>query len=362
MINILMKAPLLFYTMFLIAGFSIHAQSTMNIFQNNGNIFQIAVNEIDSITYTTNDSGNLTTVSTLPIGNITSNSATGGGSINTTDIGSILQRGLCWNTSQNPTTANFITNEGAEIGSFNSNLTGLMANTLYYVRAYAITSEGTAYGNQVSFTTVNPITDIVSNPGEGIIYNGFNYTSVILGNGQEWMSENLQTNSYRNGDPIPTGLDSTNWIMTTSGAYVVYNNDSSNNTVYGKLYNWYAVADERHLCPTGWHEPSAGEWVTLIDYLGGFTIAGGKMKALGIEYWNSPNQDATNESGFSALPGGSLDPIGTFNNLGLWGNWWSKSEYAANYSSSCFLNNNGGDVDFGSPMKQHGLSVRCIKD
>jgi hypothetical protein len=148
-----MKTQLLFLTL-LFAGFaSMNAQTTMNIYQSNGTVLQIPISSIDSITYTINNPGNLATITTLPIGNTTSTSATSGGSISATGGSSVTQRGLCWSTSQNPTTANSSTNDGSGTGSFTSNLTGLTANTTYYVRAYAINSAGTAYGNQQSFST-----------------------------------------------------------------------------------------------------------------------------------------------------------------------------------------------------------------
>jgi uncharacterized protein (TIGR02145 family) len=299
-----MKTQLLFLTI-IFAGFtSLKSQTIMNIYQSNGTVLQIPISSIDSITYTVNNPGNLATLTTLPVGNVTNSSATCGGSISAIGGSSVTQRGVCWSTAQNPTTASSSTNDGNGIGSFTSNLIGLTENTTYYVRAYAINSAGTAYGNQQSFTTTTSGSGIVSNPGAGVTYNGYTYSSVVLGNGQEWMSENLRTTNYRNGDPIPTGLDNATWSTTTSGAYAIYNNDNANDAIYGKLYNWYAVADPRHVCPTGWHEPTDGEWTTLTDYLGGAAVAGGKMKTTGLQYWISPNTDATNESGFSGLPGG----------------------------------------------------------
>jgi uncharacterized protein (TIGR02145 family) len=357
-----MKTQLLFLSI-LFAGFaSINAQTTMNIYQSNGTVLQIPISSIDSITYTINNPGDLATITTSPISNISITSATSGGSISATGGSTVTQRGLCWSTSQNPTTTNSSTNDGSGSGSFTSNLTGLTTNTTYYVRAFAINSAGTAYGNQQSFTTTNSGSGIVSNPGSGVTYNGYTYSSVVLGNGQEWMSENLQTANYRNGDPIPTGLDNATWGTTTAGAYDIYNNDLNNNTIYGKLYNWHAVADPRHLCPTGWHEPTDAEWTTLTDYLGGLAVAGGKMKATGTQYWLSPNTDATNESGFSGLPGGGRYDSGDFVNVGDGGHWWSSSEFDVNFAWYRSLLYILGIEGRSSGSKQYGFSVRCLRD
>ena len=102
-------------------------------------------------------------------------------------------------------------------------------------------------------------TGVVSNPGAGVTYGGVNYPTVVLGNGQEWMAENLRTTTYANGDPIPNVTDPNQWGALTTGAWAHYNNDSQYENPYGKLYNWYAVDDSRNVCPTGWHVPSDAE-------------------------------------------------------------------------------------------------------
>jgi uncharacterized protein (TIGR02145 family) len=142
---------------------------------------------------------------------------------------------------------------------------------------------------------------------------GIQYVTVIIG-GQEWMSENLKTSKYSNGDLLPNVKGDTQWANLNTNAWSYWANDSQYENSYGKLYNWYTAADPRNVCPTGWHVPMQDEWSTLINYLdpnanGGSvvpnTAAGGKMKSTGLQHWNSPNLGATNESGFSGLPGGS---------------------------------------------------------
>ncbi len=205
-------------------------------------------------------------------------------------------------------------------------------------------------------------------PGNGATdIDGNTYTSIII-NGQEWMQQNLAVTKYRNGDPIPTGLSNTTWQNTTNGAYAIYNNDAANNTLYGKLYNWYGVNDSRGVCPTGWHVPSDAEWSTFINYLdpsadGGHNgnIAGGKMKA--TTGWNSPNTGATNESGFTGLPGGYRGFNGSYNSIGDYGFWWSSSEYDSSLAFYRYLDFDYYGVYRGyGTDKQNGFSVRCVRD
>lgn len=190
------------------------------------------------------------------------------------------------------------------------------------------------------------------------------YKTIVIGN-QEWMAENLKTNIYRNGEPITTNLTFEEWLnsaITQMGAWTFYFNNSQNDCPYGKLYNWYAVTDPRHVCPTGWHVPTDGEWTTLTDYLGGESVAGGKMKSTGLQYWISPNTDATNESGFSGLPGGSRFSSGQFTNIGLNGIWWSSSENTIAYAWDRSLNYDDANAVRFPPNKTNGSSVRCLRD
>jgi uncharacterized protein (TIGR02145 family) len=190
------------------------------------------------------------------------------------------------------------------------------------------------------------------------------YKTIEIGN-QEWMAENLKTSIYRNGEPIATNLTYLEWLnsaITQIGAWAFYNNISQYDCPYGKLYNWYAVADPRHVCPSGWHEPTDGEWTTLTDYLGGESVAGGKMKSTGFQYWFGSNTDATNESGFSGLPGGSRFSLGEFSNIGVNGIWWSSSENAIAYAWDRSLNYDDANAIRFPPNKTNGSFVRCLRD
>jgi uncharacterized protein (TIGR02145 family) len=189
------------------------------------------------------------------------------------------------------------------------------------------------------------------------------YKTVLIG-GKEWMAENLRTSVYRNGEAIPNITDVQIWQGTSSGAWVHYSGSSQNDCPYGKLYNWRAVNDTRNLCPSGWHVPSDMEWKALEDSLGGAQVAGQKLKSTVLRYWQCPNSFSDNSSGFSGLPGGGRIIFGGYYQAGFKGWWWTSTQLDANlafyreldYSQpSVYRNGDGTD-------KQHGLSVRCIKD
>jgi uncharacterized protein (TIGR02145 family) len=192
------------------------------------------------------------------------------------------------------------------------------------------------------------------------------YKTVTIGT-QTWMAENLKTSKYSDGTIIPNEKDSLEWEKLTTGAWCYYNNDAANNAKYGKLYNWYAVSKtsngNKNVCPTGWHVPSDSEWTVLTDYLGGESVAGGKLKEVGTTNWKSPNSDATNTSLFSALPGGSRGGKGMYGYIGEAIHCWSSTHsYNDNAWDRFLINNNGGSVrrdDFG---KELGFYVRCVKD
>lgn len=189
---------------------------------------------------------------------------------------------------------------------------------------------------------------IMDGDGE-VVYDidGNRYRTVLIGS-QTWMVENLETYSFRNGDRIYES-----WSC---------NNDYNNDSIYGRLYNWYVIMDIRGLAPDGWHVPTKEEWQQLIDYLGGESIAGGKLKATTL--WKSPNTGATNESGFSAFPGGARRSDGVFLFFGEWGLFWNiAGDSYENFVTSESLNYARSTAYFDPGMpKNLGISVRCIRD
>ena len=202
------------------------------------------------------------------------------------------------------------------------------------------------------------------------------YKTVTIGS-QVWMAENLRTTRYRNGDAVGTTGPATLSIASESAPKYqwAYAGDENNAVTYGRLYTWYAVTDDRNICPTNWHAPSNDEWSTLVETLGGPNAAVGKLKETGTTHWNSPNSNATNESGFTGLPGGSRLPKGEFVNVGEMVHYWTTSQVAcgssfdsaAQQGEQCawrrlLLNLDTNPRHKGWADKKIGWSVRCVRD
>lgn len=251
-------------------------------------------------------------------------------------------KGFCWNTSPSPTINDYKVTSGV-IGAGEYVLTaeGLTAETTYYVRAYAIIFGELLYSGDTEFIT--------------------DYSTVVIGT-QEWTTKNLNVSNYRNGDPIPEVTDPTAWAALTTGAWCYYNNDPLNGSTYSKLYNWYAVNDLRGLAPEGYHIPSDNEFITVFNYLGGDSVAGGSLKEAGTTHWTSPNEGATNDSGFTALPGG--ERAGYFVTINDMGHWWTSTEYEVypSYSWVVYMSYILTQVLSDAMSKNNGYSVRLIKD
>jgi uncharacterized protein (TIGR02145 family) len=208
----------------------------------------------------------------------------------------------------------------------------------------------------------NNVSDLFQQ-GNGVTdVDGNEYSTIVI-NGQEWMQKNLNVSKYRNGDPISSVIEDTTWAEVTNGAYSILNNQSASSDLYGKLYNWYAVMDSRGICPTGWHVSSQAEWTALSEFLGGTDLAGGKMKS--TTGWNPPNTSATNESGFTGLPGGFRDGYeGLFQSFNTSGRWWTSTIETGTSGEPIYyiLISSDSKVHWDSQPETHGYSVRCIKD
>lgn len=184
---------------------------------------------------------------------------------------------------------------------------------------------------------------------------------VVIGT-QTWTGCNLDITTYRNGDIIPQVTDPTEWASLTTGAWCYYENDPLNCITYGKLYNWFAVNDPRGLAPIGYHIPTDTEYTTLITYLSGTSVAGGKMKEIGTTHWYTPNTGATNESNLTVLPGGWRTNFGGFNNIQNNGVLWSSTEVSTTGGKVCFLAANSSAANIYSYDQVFGFSIRLIKD
>lgn len=383
------------------------------------------------------NSNTVPTVTTTSISNIIQTTATSGGNV-TDDGGSeVTAKGVCWSTSPNPTTANDTTNDGTGQGSFTSSLTGLTANTTYYVRAYATNSEGTSYGGEIEFTTTsdipiiittdissitentatsggnvtsegsssvtekgvcwstnpNPtIADNITNDGTGIgIYTslledlapGSNYyvrayainsVGTAYGNEIEFSSDiNIETSSFtdaRDGKTYNTVKIGNQWWFAENLAYnssgsSVYNDVSDNEAVYGRLYS---KNESLTVCPNGWLLPSRSDYLILSNYLNGttvsyFTAQGGKLKETGTSHWNSPNTGANNISGFTALPGGVKSYNGNYSSLGEKAFFWTRSsDGSSSMRTYIDLSFDSDGIHTAATSYHTSMSCRCIKE
>lgn len=293
------------------------------------------------------DDKNLTLpiLTTSAVNEITQTSAICGGNITSDGGSAITVSGICWSTDPNPIMAGSKTTDGTTNGSFKSPLTGLKPNNTYYTWAYATNSVGTGFGSPVLFNTKYALVD----------FDGNVYDTVMIGT-QVWMKQNLNVTHYSNGDPLPNVAF---YAHSFTGAYSNYYDRPDTSKIYGRLYNWYALNDNRNIAPKGWHVASDVEWSILIAFLGGENIAGSKLKEVGIAHWISQNQDATNESGFTALPGGSVKAI-----LGHNGQWWTSTSTSDSsyYAWNITMSHLSGGAYRNNYEKYLGFSVRCVKD
>jgi uncharacterized protein (TIGR02145 family) len=349
----------------------------------------------------------------------------------------VTEKGVCWSTDTLPTIHTARTIDGSGTGEYFSNITGLIPNTRYYARSYAINDIGLNYDTLRTFTTLNyggtiiinkdpdsleitwqldgpndndysgsrdtflvnmvpgsyrmswsPIRGWSSPPiqssnlisGATITFSGVYqrifgsdstgtvtdadgnvYRTVKIGE-QWWMAENLRVAHYRTDETIPRVTDGFDWGEMRTGAYCDYNNDTTSAAIYGHLYNWYA-ASNANIAPDGWHVPERQDWDELIAFLGDPDQAGGRLKETGFQHWITPNTGATNETGFTGLPGGMRsDTNGQFLYRGNIGYFWSRTENQVFEAESFYLVWVSGGIDVWQSEKYEGCSIRCVKD
>jgi uncharacterized protein (TIGR02145 family) len=267
----------------------------------------------------------------------------------------VTAQGLCWSKSPSPTTENNVQPGDLKDSTLFCRTIQLTPNTKYYARLFATNSAGTAYSNEIMFTTNSTVTDI-----DGNVYN-----TVSIGS-QVWMVENLKTTRFVDGTNVPLITNNSDWDNLSTAVYCWYDNSTANGKIYGALYNWPTVNSGK-LCPAGWHVPSDAEWSTLTNYLGGDQFVAGLLKEVGV---TTVSQDITanNYSGFSALPGGSAS-VGNpkFLGNGYKGIWWSSTIDTNEFNIYRSISFDGNtSVERNGFMSKanalNGLSVRCIKD
>jgi len=322
-------------------------------------------------------------VETSPITNISTTSATSGGIVYLQCSSPVTSKGIVWSSSETPTLEynDGYTTNGTGVGEFGSNMMLLIPQTNYFVRAYATNSAGTSYGNQVKFTTLNSYTPQACLGAEQISdVDGNIYNTIKIGE-QCWMKENLRTTRFNEGTTISLISDNNVWNSVTFSARCLNGNISTNEELYGFLYNWYAVS-QSGICPEGWRVPSDSDWDILRNFadpkaLGNNNIAGNLLKS--CRQINSPVsslcntsehprwnahaiQYGTDDFGFSALPGGHRLSNGSFSSVGTYAYFWTGNQTSE--TEAWFRG-----IGFGSSIfqrsiasKQNGYSVRCIKE
>lgn len=301
--------------------------------------------------------GRIPTIYTKDISGVTNNTAISGGSLNIRFVEDADGYGLVWGSEEDPTVEShdgvFTVVEKTE--DFTTIISGLLPNSSYYVRSFVKHDGEIYYGDEKTFTTYgDKIADI-----DGNIY----YT-ISIGE-QEWMAENLKATRYNDGEPIANITDESIWQHIDIGAYTFFDNNIDNKNNYGALYNYYAVKTNK-LCPEGWAVPDIDQWNELVEHLGGAAIAGGKLKSTkvfpdDIAGWKEPNVGATNESRFSALPGGILFSSGMLGE-GRNGYYWTSSERNRRKVWHAYLRHSSEEISFTPSDKVLGHSVRCIRN
>lgn len=325
--------------------------------------------------YATNDAGtnygqDLTFITlakpsliTSEVSNITLSTAISGGNISSDGGSPILEKGVCWNSVPNPTISDNKAINGSGVGTYSINMNGLSPNSTYYLRAYATNALGTSYGNELNLKTFA----VIDADGNG-------YYSVNLGT-QTWMTENLRTTKFNNGDPI--GTTTSNITNEIAPIYQWnYDKDPSLTTIYGRYYTWYAAIDDRKICPTGWHLPTINEFGNMAVYLGnqGFGFEGNnnyiaKSLASTSGWRESSNpgapgydQKTNNRSGFTATPGGSYHSDNSYGSETMMSAFWTSLSKDDQYGFTQQIGNNYLYLFLSIANKKDGIPIRCVKD
>jgi uncharacterized protein (TIGR02145 family) len=286
--------------------------------------------------------------------------AVSGGNVTNDNGGVVTERGVCWNTTGNPTIAGSKTSDGTGTGGFSSTITSLSAGSVYYVRAFATNSAGTGYGDQIRFST--SITDA----------DGNTYRTVAIGT-QLWMQSDLKTTRFNDNSPIPYVPDNTDWRNLITPGYSWYDTSPSYRSTFGILYNWYTV-ETGELCPSGWHVASDQEFKTMEINLGmspseaDGTLWRGTDEGTQLKYtqtWYPSSGNGTNSSGFAALGGGyryGLD--GGFAGMGVTSYWWTSDLHWSDTTKALYRRLDSGEtrVHREGVSKAGGKFVRCLKN
>lgn len=347
-----MKRFYIYILLLITFSFHINAQNEiMNIYRNGQVIFSSPIADIDSISFQRRTVLK-PTVSTKFVSYSSYAEAIIRGTVTSDGGDPIIERGICWGTSKNPTISNNKIIDNGNSNLFNLNIKEKTIDVTYYARAYAKNSIGVSYGEQISFIS-GYFSDLDGNV----------YSSVRIGD-QIWMKQNLRTTKYSNGDPIP----SSSWANNNADGKYAKSNHPNTLTRYGNMYNWYTAIDWRNPCPAGWRVPSSDDWRSLISLLGGSSVAGKKLKSdeKSTYNWSSFGSSVknTNETGFSAYPNGylSLDGL-VYQKVTEQGHFWTSNEGRINFSYygvSAVLYYDSDKAVVDNYTKSLGKAIRCI--
>ena len=323
-------------------------------------------------------------VSTGELSDVTTTSAKCSGSVLSAASSQVIDCGICWSNTPDPTIEGNASSSLKNSGSYTCSLNDLMPDMTYHVRAYAETADGTEYGNTILLTTPNETGTLLSTLNPELSYGkvsdieGNEYHTIVVGT-QTWMVENMRVTKFRNGDIIPAVTDNTKWFKLKTAAQCTYNNNTEANSIrkFGRLYNYYAVKDNRNLAPVGWHVANAKDWNELENYLEnnlGISKSVAQALASKADWEESQFLSATgaldpetymninNTSGLAALPSGIREDYGQFSSAGIFCAWWVSNEVDGKNAGFRSLSNYGATIGKNQYNQTYGLSVRCIKD
>jgi uncharacterized protein (TIGR02145 family) len=327
--------------------------------------------------FTTGEAG-IPALTTFSVFDYTATGGFSGGNITDNGGNPVNASGICWSTSRFPDLSDTHTNEGGGHDSFESYLHDLVPYTVYYVRAYATNGAGTGYGQEVAFRTYWDNSDVMD-------WEGNTYPTIQIGE-QVWTAVNLRATRYADGSPIPWVESEEEWsqLEPDTRAYCYYENQAEDSDPFGVLYTWSAAVngtagtaeldgEVQGVCPDGWHLPGDEDWKQLEIELGMTELTasedgwrgwdeGGMLKAPGTEFWNEPNEMATNETGFGAVAAGKRDATGAYSERGNYTVFWSATEVGEEAAWLRGLHTLRGNIRRVTGQRMEGYSVRCIMD
>ncbi len=314
----------------------------------------------DEISFTTLAAKTVPLVSTEYASAVTDSSAQIGMNYQNDGGGSVSEIGLLWGLSPDPATQGTKLQFGIVPGQTFTTISNLFSDTVYYYVGYATNEIGTGYGEVKSFRTLKLVV---------ADWEGNEYETLEIGS-QVWMAKNLRSAYYADGTAITLVEDNSTFgnLDYTDKAYCYYDNITDNFHSFGMMYTWAAVMNgsttegAQGVCPNGWHVPSNDEWIVLVDFLGGEEVAGGKLKESGTTHWSFPNNGATNESGFNALPGGYRYHLGNYSSIYNSAYFWTSTQSSASSAWYKYLYYNSTDVTTTGLNMDSGSYVRCVKD